>query len=119
MSNQGQGLLSHFYIGFVCFLLISGERLQDYWCSGCSFLIQYCFIYHLAAGLSNDDCLFSPIDFSKDINSHYKFTKFFTEALQYLLYLFLTACGLWWPFQGGYKGIDIFPEELLDGATHH
>ena len=23
MSNQGQGLLSHFYIGFVCFMLIN------------------------------------------------------------------------------------------------
>ena len=37
MSNQGHGLLSHFYIGFVCFVLylakISGERLQDHWSS--------------------------------------------------------------------------------------
>ena len=42
MSNQGQGLLSHFYLGFVCCVLIlyeaeiSGERLQDHWSSGFS-----------------------------------------------------------------------------------
>ena len=37
MSNQGQGLLSHVYPGFVCFVLIldqiSDERLQDHWSS--------------------------------------------------------------------------------------
>ena len=40
MSNQGQGLLSLFYLGFVCCVLYealkSGERLQDYWSSGFS-----------------------------------------------------------------------------------
>ena len=38
MSNQGQGLLGHFYLRFVCCVLIeaeiSGERLQDHWSSG-------------------------------------------------------------------------------------
>ena len=39
MSNQGQGLLGHFYQGFVCFVLIlgSGELLQDDWFSGYTF----------------------------------------------------------------------------------
>ena len=46
MSNQGQGLLSHFYPGFVCFVLIltqmSGERLQDHWsCGSTSFFLLF------------------------------------------------------------------------------
>ena len=45
MSNQGQGLLSHFYLGFVCFVLIllkiSGEHLQDHWSSGLNYYINY------------------------------------------------------------------------------
>ena len=28
MSNQGQGLLSHFYLGFVCCVLILGPDLR-------------------------------------------------------------------------------------------
>ena len=39
MSNQGQDLLSHFYLGFVCCVLILGPYLrlaffQDHWSSG-------------------------------------------------------------------------------------
>ena len=42
MSNQSQGILSHLYPAFVCFMLIlgpdiSGERLQDHWSSGLNF----------------------------------------------------------------------------------
>ena len=29
MSNQGLGLLSHFYIGFVCFVLILGPDIRQ------------------------------------------------------------------------------------------
>ena len=48
MSNHGQGLLSHFYLGFVCCVLIykaqiSGERLQDHWSYG-FFLLGQSFI---------------------------------------------------------------------------
>ena len=45
MSNQGQGLLSHFYLGFVCCVVclyeaqISGEGLQDHWSSGFAYAI--------------------------------------------------------------------------------
>ena len=28
MSNQGQGLLSHFYLGFVCCVLIRGPDIR-------------------------------------------------------------------------------------------
>ena len=46
MSNQGQGLLSHVYLGlYVVFLYksqISGERLQDHWSSGICTRSSHC-----------------------------------------------------------------------------
>ena len=46
MSNKGQSLLSDYYPGCVCFVIIlgqvSGERLQDHWSSGSFNFLAFC-----------------------------------------------------------------------------
>ena len=61
MSIEGQGhFFTIYFPGFVCFVLylakISGERLQDHWSSGFTFLLHMDFVLSDSVYTGNSTC---------------------------------------------------------------